>query len=371
MRPAGSGRSLLGLFVRPLVRERPAPVEPEVTQRPEPPEAPGAEAHSAQRFDPRPPDPGGARGAGAAHCPPVHSRQPVFFRVREHISPGWRIGLSLVPFVVALAWWFWVTAGEPEARHISPTLLPSPAEVAGGLSKLLGVHQLLPNILLSLVRVLGGFLLAAVLAVPLGIAMGSISRIGSVFGLIATFLSYLPIAAIVPLTIAWWQTGEKQKVGFLAIGTFSYLLPMVVRHINSVDHQYLLSAYAQGASVWQVVRKVLIPIAMPDITNALRLCLGIGWTYIVLAEVVKEGEGVGGVGNLILVAQRMNEMNTIYLTLVAIMMVGAVLDRTCVMLQRWFFPWVPRGDNGEQAASPRRKTRLATARKPIRGGEAA
>jgi len=371
MRPAGSRRSLLGLFVRPSVHERPTPVELEVTQHPEPEEPPEPEAPAAHEFDPRPPAHGAAAGVGTAHCPPVHSRQPLVFRVREHISPGWRLVFALVPFVVALAWWLWFTAGEPEARHISPTVLPSPAEVVSGVPKLLGPQQLLPNVLLSLIRVLGGFLLAGVLAVPLGIAMGSFSKIGSLFGLITTFLSYLPIAAIVPLTIAWWHTGEKQKVGFLAIGTFAYLLPLVVRQINAVDHQYLLSAYAQGASVWQVVRRVLIPIAMPDIFNGLRLCLGIGWTYIVLAEVVKEGEGVGGVGNLILVAQRMNQMETIYLTLVAIMIVGAFLDRTCVMLQRWFFPWVQRGDNGEAGAPPRRKRKSTAVRKPLRGGEVA
>jgi NitT/TauT family transport system permease protein len=198
---------------------------------------------------------------------------------------------------------------------------------------------LMRNILLSLSRVLGGFAVAAIVAIPLGIAMGSFGRVGATFGLVATLLSYLPTPAIVPLTMAWWKTGEEQKVGFLALGTFAYLLPLIVRHVQAVDHKYVLSAYSQGATAWQVVTKVLVPVALPGIVDAMRLCLGIGWTYIVLAEVIKAGEGLGGVGNLIMVFQRFGRMEEVYLTVAAIMLVGAVLDRSCVWFSRWLFPY--------------------------------
>lgn len=277
---------------------------------------------------------GNGNGALRAH------RQAAFFRVRERISPGVRLLLSALPFAAFLVLWFWLTAGVTgEERRISPTILPSPGEVLASFSKLWFESALMRNILVSLARVLAGFVVAAVLAVPLGIAMGSFSRIGAAFSLFATVLAYLPIAALVPLTIAWWGTEEKQKVGFLAVATFAYLLPLVVRHINSVDHQYVLSAYSQGASVWQVVARVLVPIAMPDIVNAMRLCLGIGWTYIVLAEVISSGEGMGGVGNLISVFQRKGYMDRIYLTVAAIMVVGALLDRGCSALSRRLFPY--------------------------------
>jgi NitT/TauT family transport system permease protein len=274
------------------------------------------------------------------HAYSFRARRARFFRVREHIRPGLRLALSVVPFVLFLAWWVWATAGPAaEARRISPTILPSPGEVVLRLPSLWYDSALMRNILLSLMRVLGGFLLAALVALPLGIAMGSFARIGAAFGMFAALLSYIPIPAIVPLTIAWWKTGEEQKVGFLALGTFAFLLPLVVRYVNGVDHRYLLSAYAQGASPWQVVRRVLVPIALPDIANALRLCLGIGWAYIVLAEVIKTGEGLGGVGNLIMVFQRRGHMEEVYLTVGAIMLVGAMLDRSCARLVTWLFPY--------------------------------
>lgn len=266
--------------------------------------------------------------------------RPRFFGVRERLSPPLRLALGLLPFALFLAWWLWATAGaEPEFRRISPTILPSPLEVASRFPSLWFDSALMRNILLSLARVLGGFAVALLIAVPLGVLMGAFSRVGATFSLFATLLSYLPIPAIVPLTMAWWKTGEEQKVGFLALATFAYLLPLVVRHVSSVDHKYLLAAYAQGARPWQLVTRVLYPIAAPDIFNAMRLCLCVGWTYIVLAEVIKAGEGLGGVGNLIMVFQRRGHMEEVYLTVTAIMLVGALLDRTCLGIGRWLFPY--------------------------------
>jgi NitT/TauT family transport system permease protein len=287
------------------------------------------------------------QGAELGALPEIRVVRPHFLRVRERITPVWRWSLAVIPLAVFLVWWLWVTAGaEPELRRMSPTILPSPSEVIGRLPSLWFDDALMRNILLSLARVLGGFAVAVVIGVPLGILMASFSRIGATFSLVATLLSYLPIPAIVPLTMAWWKTGEEQKVGFLALATFAYLLPMVVRIVGQVDHKYLLSAYAQGATAWQSVNRVLVPIAMPDILNAMRLCLGVGWTYIVLAEVIRAGEGLGGVGNLIMVFQRRGHMEEVYLTVVAIMLVGAILDRGCAWLSAQLFPY--RATLGEQ-----------------------
>jgi len=271
-----------------------------------------------------------------AEPPRKRRRLSGLFRVRSRIHPIWGV-LGVLPFAALIGAWFWATAGSDP--RVPSTILPTPDEVVAGAPSLWHDGALMRNILLSLRRVLGGFGIAAGLALPLGIAMASFSRIGATFGLFCTAISYLPIIAIAPVTMAWWGIYEKQKMGFLALATFAYLLPLVVRHVNAVDHQYVLSAYAQGASAWQVVRRVLVPVALPDIVNALRLCLGIGWTYIVLAEMIGTSETLRGVGNLIEISRRRQHWDRVYLILVAIMVVGAVLDRLCVMLSRWLFPY--------------------------------
>jgi NitT/TauT family transport system permease protein len=323
-------------------------------------EGPGAsapepgEAQFADSGEPEPHAPTSTRvtphgGHGYADGPIELPRaRPGLLRIRESVRPTTRLVLSLLPFMIAAAWWVWVTSGgEPEFRHLAPTILPSPQEVAGQAHTLLTDGHLVENILVSLTRVLAGFAIAAVLAVPLGIMMGASGRINATFSLMMTILSYLPVPAIVPLTLAWWGSGEQQKIGFLALVTFAGLLPQIVRAVAAVDHKYVLSAYSQGATAQQVIARVLVPIAMPDLVNALRMCLGIGWTYILLVEVIRAGEGLGGVGNLIMVYHRLGHMPEVYLTVAAIIAVGAAMDRTCQALQRSSFPWSQQGGRAD------------------------
>ena len=331
----------------------PAPDTGDESATPRVPEAEPAEEAKPVRTEPPPPlSADEARAAkrgyrnGRIEFPPA---KPGWLRIREPVPPVMRIVLALLPFVIAGVWWVWVTSGgEPEFRRLAPTILPSPQEVVGQAQTLVVTGHLFENILVSLTRVLTGFAIAAVLAVPLGIMMGASGRINATFNLLMTILSYLPVPAIVPLTMAWWGSGEQQKIGFLALVTFAGLLPQVVRAVAGVDHKYVLSAYSQGATARQVIGRVLVPIAMPDLVSALRMCLGIGWTYILLVEVIKAGEGLGGVGNLIMVYHRLGHMPEVYLTVAAIIMVGAAMDRTCQVLQRYSFPWRQEGGRGDE-----------------------
>lgn len=266
--------------------------------------------------------------------------KPGMLKIREAVHPLLRTILSVLPFAIVAIWWFTATSGgEAEFRRVAPTVLPSPVEVAGQIGTLIGTGQLFQNILVSLTRVIAGFAIAIAIAFPLGILMGASGKTNATFNLSMTVLSYLPVPAIVPLTMAWWGSGEKQKIGFLALVTFCGMLPQIVRAISAVEHKYVLSAYSQGATPRQIISRVMIPIAMPDIFAAVRMCLGIGWTYIILVEVIKAGEGVGGVGNLIMVYHRLGHMAEVYLTVVAIMLVGAALDAVLRRCQKSTFPW--------------------------------
>jgi NitT/TauT family transport system permease protein len=263
------------------------------------------------------------------------------FRIREPVHPAIRVMTSLIPFAIGLLAWMWLTAGaSPEVRRIGPTILPSPSEVLAAIPTIWFDGALTRNILLSLFRVLGGFSMACVIALPLGVMMGACTRISATFSLVMTILSYLPMPAMLPLTMAWWGSGEGQKIGFLSLVTFSMLLPLVVRAIGNVDHKYVLSAYSQGANSWKVLEKVLIPIAAPEIYGGLRLCLGVGWTYIVLAEVIKSDGDLGGVGNLIMVYHRLGHMAEAYLVVIAICIVGMGMDRGCAWLRGRLFPYI-------------------------------
>lgn len=258
--------------------------------------------------------------------------------LRVPVSAGARVALGLIPVVVVLAAWWWLTRGERvEDRIVTSIILPSPAEVVQSFPSLWFERALSRNVLVSLGRVLAGFGIAAALAVPLGVAMGAFGRVRAIFEPVAVAGGYLPIAALVPLTLVWFGINETQKIGFLAIATFVYLLPLVVQAVDDVDETYLKTASTLGATRSQSVFRVLVPIALGSIYDSLRLGFGIGWTYIILAEVVNAERGVG---KLIEVSQKRSELRPhIYIVLAIIVLIGFGADRLLAAIGRRLFPY--------------------------------
>lgn len=260
-----------------------------------------------------------------------------FFKIREEV-PLWRaVLLATLPPVIIVLLWYWATSGpSAEERRISPSILPNPVEVVQSFPLLWGKRELVRSILYSLGRVAGGFCVGMVVAVPLGIAMGAFTKVKNLFLPMAVIGGYTPIAALVPLTLMWWGIGENQKVMFLAIATFIYLLPLVFKAVDQVDDVYLETAYTLGATKWQVALRVMVPIAMSEIYVAMRLGFAIGWSYIILAEIVNAENGLG---YLIIVSQRQGPREHIFLVILIIAIVGFLIDKVWERLGMFLFPY--------------------------------
>ncbi len=252
--------------------------------------------------------------------------------------------MGFVPILVLFVIWWGLTHGPVEERAISPNILPSPAEVfspsillqLGGMDKTKGQRQLIVHIGTSLRRITLGYLLAVVLVMPLGVLMGAFASIRSLFAPSTTASGYIPIATLVPLTMSWFGTGEEQKVVFLAMAFGIYLLPLVVRAIDGVPDIYLRTCYTLGASRLSAVLRVLVPIALPDIWHAMRLAFGVGWTYLVLTEVVVLTDGLGF---LVAQSQRRGPREHIYLVIIVITIIAWIADLGWVQLGRLLFPY--------------------------------
>src|SRR5712691_8180120 len=185
--------------------------------------------------------------------------------------------------VVLLVWWLATMGAGPEDRLVSPVILPSPAEVIGSFPSLLNERALLESIAATLKRVLIGFGLAAVIGVPLGIAAGSWRVVEAAGAPLALFGRNLPVAALIPLTILWFGIDETQKVMFIFIACVQFVYSDAVRAITSVPDRYVETAQTLGASQRQVIGKVLVPLALPDIYKSLRALFGMAFGYIMLA----------------------------------------------------------------------------------------
>jgi len=273
-------------------------------------------------------------GGGGPESRAVHPRE--LLRIREDV-PGWlRWALGVVPIAVLLGvWWLLTGSGPAEGRIISSVILPSPLEVLHSFPKLWFDRALTRNAGLSLSRVLAGFAIGVAVAFPLGLLMGAFSKIKAMFNPLAVFGAYLPIPALVPLTMSLLGTGEGQKMGFLALAFVVYLLPLIVTAVDNVDDVYLKTAFTLGANTSQVVRKVLLAISWPDIYQALRMGFGIGWSYIILAELV----GLDGLGGIIMVSQRQGPREHIYLVLLVIVLIAFVTDKLWQLVGQVLFPY--------------------------------
>lgn len=265
------------------------------------------------------------------------SPAPWALRIRERIPPWMSWLLGALPIVVLLGVWHLLTAGaEAEKRVISPTILPNPIEVVRSFPQLWVDRALMRNLLVSFGRVVEGFALAVAIVFPLGLLMGAFTKVRAAFTPLSVFGAYLPIPALVPLTLSLFGTGEMQKVVFLGLAFAIYLLPMVASAVESVDDTLLKTAYTLGAGRAQAVTKVLLPVAWPRIYESLRLGFGVGWSYILLAEMVDIGKGLGGI---IIVSQRRGPREHIYLVLLVIVAVAFLTDKAWVGLGKRLFPY--------------------------------
>ncbi len=270
---------------------------------------------------------------------PPPSRGPFgWLRIREDVPTWMHWLLGLTPILALLALWWGVTAGPTvESRMISSVILPSPLEVARSFPSLWFDRAVVRHLGISFGRVLAGFAVGLAIAFPLGLLMGAFSKIKAMFNPLAVFGAYLPIPALVPLSLSLFGTDEKQKVAFLAMAFSIYMLPLIVAAVEGVDEIYLKTAYTLGASKLQAVLKVLLAVSWQDVFQAMRLGFGIGWSYIILVEMVDIGKGVGG---MILISQRRGELRPhIYLIILLIVTVAFLTDKLWQMLGHKLFPY--------------------------------
>ncbi|MGQ0642113.1 MAG: ABC transporter permease [Gemmatimonadaceae bacterium] len=233
-------------------------------------------------------------------------------------------------------WWFLTLGPTPETRIVSPVILPSPGEVVRSIPTLFRERALLQSAAATLQRVITGFGLAIIVGVPLGILAGAYRIFDAVTGPISVFLRNIPIAVLIPLTILWFGIDETQKTMFIFIATAPFVFFDTVRAISAVHERYVETAQTLGASQRQVIGKVLIPLALPDIYGGLRNLFGLAFGYIMLAELVNAQHGLG---YLLSASQRRGLTEHIFAILIVIGLMAYGIDRLLYWFQRGLFPY--------------------------------
>jgi NitT/TauT family transport system permease protein len=261
----------------------------------------------------------------------------VQLRVRGEMDYSRALGLTAVFVALVLVVWWFVTRGQIGERIVQPLILPGPGEVLQSFAPLHLEQGLVRSALTSWLRVTTGFVLAAVVAVPLGIYMATFPGVAAFFRPLSLTGAYVPIVVFIPLSLTWFGTGETQKVGFLFIGCFVALLPLVIKDIADVPSAFLDVAVTKGASQWQLVRHVLFPVAQGNIWDHLRGVYGVGWGWIIMAEVYVRPQY--GLGALIGVSERRSQTAAIFAVIIVIVLIAVACDQLWRLGGELLFPY--------------------------------
>jgi NitT/TauT family transport system permease protein len=254
------------------------------------------------------------------------------FEPLKPIPPGRRVALGILGFVLFFALWAAATYGG----WVRPLFLASPGRTIETGIDLFVEFGFIVDVGVTIWRVVGGFLIAAIIAVPLGIAMGAFKPFEAVLEPLVSFSRYLPASAFIPLLILWAGVGEAQKLAVIFIGSVFQLILMIAVIVGSVRLDLVEAAYTLGARRNGIVFRVLLPAAAPQVFEALRLVLGWAWTYVIVAELIGASSGIG---HMIMDAQRLLDTGQMIFGIFVIGLIGLISDFLFKTLNERLFPW--------------------------------
>ncbi len=243
-----------------------------------------------------------------------------------------RVVLGVLFFILFFLFWGVATLGG----FVSKTFLADPFTMVHEGWNLFTRYGFLGDIGITVWRVIGGFIIAAVLGVPLGIAMGAYKPVEAFFEPFISFARYLPASAFIPLLILWAGIGETQKMMVIFIGSFFQIVLIVAVTVGGIRRDLVEAAYTLGAGDTGVIRRVLLPGSAPDIAETLRLVLGWAWTYVIVAELVGSSSGVG---HMITDSQALLNTGQIVFGIIVIGVIGLISDYLLKFVNQRLFPW--------------------------------
>ena len=256
------------------------------------------------------------------------------FVFRGRASPATEFAVSFAAAALVVAVWELVA----RAGVVAPQFLPSPSRVVTALWTMLVDQNLLWHVAVSTARVWTAFLLAAVMAIPIGIMMSSYRIVGAALEPMIDFIRYLPVPALVPLSIIWFGVGEETKIFLLWLGTFFQLVLLVADDMRRVPQEFVEDRpHASAPIPRQVMTDVAFRAMGPTLVDNLRITLGWCWTYLIIAEIVAADSGLGFV---IWTARRYVKTPEVMAGVVVIGLIGLVTDQLLRLLHRRIFRYL-------------------------------
>jgi len=256
----------------------------------------------------------------------------VFWSIRQDF-PKW-LSLLLVGLALIVPLLLWMAISS--LKLVPPMFLPTPATVIDAGIKMFAEENLIVDVLASSARVLAGFLVAAIIGVPMGLAMGTFYSLDSLFAPIVGTVRYMPVTAFVPLIVIWLGLEEPSKILIIMLGVVLYNAIMVADAVKFIPNEMINVAYTLGATRRDVVFKVIIPAAFPSVLDTLRVNISGAWNFLVIAELVASQNGLGF---KIIQAQRFLQTEKVLFCIALIGVIGLAIDYGLKSISQRLTPW--------------------------------
>lgn len=250
----------------------------------------------------------------------------------SEVSRPLAIGASVAIWGSVLVAWAVLTYDS----LVPEMFLPRPDQVVTTTIGMAQSGELWTHLAASLQVVMVGFLLSSIIALPLGLAMGTYGAARAVFDPLVNFARYLPVTAFVPLFILWIGIGIEQRVAVIFFGVFFQQLVMMADCARSVPRDLVNASYTLGTRNSEVLRQIIFPAALPGVMDVLRVTMGWAWTYLVVAELVAARSGLGYIS---LIAMRGFKVDIIFMAIGLIGILGLLTDRAFLLARHAVAPW--------------------------------
>lgn len=242
------------------------------------------------------------------------------------------ITLSAMVWIAVIGGWFALTY----SGAVKEMFLPRPESVLATTIRMALDGSLWEHVLASVQVVLLGFVISSIVAVPLGLTMGTYRIVQAALDPLVNFIRYLPVTSFVPLFILWIGIGIEQRVAVIIFGIFFQQLVMIADSARGVQRDLVNAAYTLGTKRGDTVFHIVFPATLPNVLDVLRVTMGWAWTYLVVAELVAARSGLGYIS---LKAMRGFQVDVIFMAIALIGILGLCTDQLFRGLRRLVAPW--------------------------------
>jgi sulfonate transport system permease protein len=256
------------------------------------------------------------------------------------LAPPTRIGARglqllswIAPVLLVIVW-----ESLAQAGFLSPQVLPAPSKVLRTAFKLATTGSLLTDLGVSLLRAVAGFAIGATVGATLGILVGFSRLAEALIDRSVQMIRAIPFLAALPLVIVWLGVGEAEKIFLVALGVTFPIYINTVLGIRQVDPKLLELGRVQGLSSPQLIRRIILPGALPSILTGVRYALATAWLALVVAETIGAQSGIGF---LAMDAREFLRTDVIVLTIVIYALIGVAADAIARLLERRLLAWHP------------------------------